>query len=547
MKKILYIICAVLGLSSCNDFLTTDANDFLNEKNIYKNEKSCFAGLTGIYDVLGSRYLYGEHFWDYLDAGNDLISYNRYLAIDYVDIRLNNYNSNAIELRDAWANLYDGINRANDYIKRISASDASLCGGEARKAQFIGEAKALRALFYMNLVSFWGEVPLRLTPTHDLTTQKLKKSPQIDIYNQIIIDLKDAEKSCMSAAELNAPGRISKTTVQALLARTYMWMSGYPVNANKWQEALQSALEVKASNLHKLYESKDSSYQSLFINTCSNKYDLVSRENMFEAELYGNGLDVTNEAGFLGAMIGIIQTDLESKNYAYAYAFLDGTRILFNKYEKDDERRYWNFATYKLENNSSTHLNKKVYFTPEQFEALTDEANAKNYNANAAKWRREYDLVGSNKNQTSINFPIMRYADVLLMIAESANELGGANNQVIALNALNEVRKRANASIITSMDQATLRSIIRDERARELCYEGNRRMDLRRWGRDVFFNSIRALKSTDIDPVSGKQVGYSTSNVRARAAVNLADKHIYFPIPQSEINVNNICGQNEGW
>lgn len=545
MKKILYIICAVVGLSSCNDFLSTDANDFLNEKNIYNNEKSCFAGLTGIYDVVGSRFLYGQYFWDYLDAGNDLLSYNRYLGIDYVDIRLNNYNTNAPELKDAWANLYDGVNRANDYIKRISAIDASACGGDAKKAQYIGEAKALRALFYMDLVSFWGEVPLRLVPTEDLKTQKLKKSSQIEIYNQIVADLKDAENSCASAADLNAPGRVSKTTAQALLARAYTWMSGYPVNANKWQEALNCALAVKNSNLHKLYEASDSSYQRMFINTCSNKYDLKSKESMFEAELYGNGFDVTNEAGYLGSMIGIIQTDMESKNYAYSYSFLDGTRILFNKYEKNDERRYWNFATYKFENDKIAHISKKTYYTAAQFEALTDEVNATNQSANAAKWRREYDPAGTNKNQTAINFPIMRYSDVLLMIAEAANELGGADNQIIALNALNEVRKRANASIITSMDQASLRNIIRDERARELCYEGNRRMDLRRWGRDTFFNSIRALKSTEI--VNGKQVGYATTNVRARAAVNLADKHIYFPIPQSERNVNGLCDQNEGW
>lgn len=545
MKKIYYLICIALGLSSCNEFLNTDVYGFLDEKGIYQNEKSCFAGLTGIYDVLGSKGIYGQNFYDQLDAGNDLIAYNRYNNIDNPDIRLNNYNSTAQELFDTWTALYDGINRANDYIARITDKDASACGGDEKKAQFIGEAKALRALFYMNLVSFWGDVPLRLEATKDLSTQKLKRTPQAEVYNQIVLDLKEAIEGCATASKLNSPGRISKTTAQALLARAYVWMSGYPVNANKWEDALQTAMAVKTSNEHKLYEAADSSYQRLFTNMCSNKYDLKSRESMFEVEFYGNGLDVTNEAGTLGANIGIIQTDMESKNYAYAYSFLDGTRILFNKYEKNDERRYWNFATYKLDNDKVTHLNKKTYLTPDKFEAITDEANATNQIANAAKWRREYDSSMA-KTQTSINYPVMRYSDVLLMIAEAANEIGGAENTKIAIDALNEVRKRANASIISlSTNQTSLRNIIRDERARELCYEGNRRMDLRRWGRDVFFNSIRALKSTEI--ANGKQVGYAITNVRARAAVNLSDKHIYFPIPERERNVNDICGQNEGW
>lgn len=545
MKKIYYLICIALGLSSCNEFLNTDVYGFLDEKYIYQNEKSCFAGLTGVYDILGSKGLYGQNFYDQLDAGNDLVSYNRYNNIDYPDIRLNNYNGTAQELFDTWTALYDGVNRANDFISRISAKDASACGGAEKKAQFIGEAKALRALFYMNLVSFWGNVPLRLEAAKDLSTQKLKRAPQADIYNQIVLDLKDAIEGCATASQLNTPGRISKTTAQALLARAYMWMSGYPVNANKWDDALKSAMAVKTSNEHKLYEATDSSYQRLFINMCSNKYDLKSKESMFEVEFYGNGLDVTNEAGTLGANIGIMQTDMESKNYAYAYSFLDGTRILFNMYEKNDERRYWNFATYKFENDKVNHISKKIYLTPDKFEEITDESNAKGYNANAAKWRREYDSSMA-KTQTSINFPVMRYSDVLLMIAEAANELGGAENAKTAIDALNEVRKRANASIISlSTNQAILRNIIRDERARELCYEGNRRMDLRRWGRDVFFNSIRALKSTEI--VNGKQVGYATTNVRARVAVNLSNKHIYFPIPERERNVNDICGQNEGW
>src|SRR5699024_2242497 len=127
--------------------------------------------------------------------------------------------------------------------------------------------------------AFWGEVPLRLEVVRDLSHQQLKKSPQTEIYKQIIQDLLDAEPVCLSADELNAPGRISRTTVQALLARAYMWQAGYPVEADTWGEALKWAREVKNSNLHRLYQEVDgvNGYQAMFINMCSNKYDLTYR------------------------------------------------------------------------------------------------------------------------------------------------------------------------------------------------------------------------------------------------------------------------------
>ena len=129
----------------------------------------------------------------------------------------------------------------------------------------------MRAPYYKNLGMFWGEVPLRLTATRDLKSQKLKRSPQIDIYNQIISDLEEAEKGCLTADELAQAGHISVTTAQALMARAYMWMSGYPVYADKWNEALTYARKVRDSELHELVQDRGdlNVYEALFIVLCS--------------------------------------------------------------------------------------------------------------------------------------------------------------------------------------------------------------------------------------------------------------------------------------
>jgi len=541
MKNIIYTAgLAMLILSSCN-FLDTDVYGDLNEHSLYHDEISCMAGLSGIYDKLGAEGTYALNLWAGLDAGSDILVYNRSYGRDNMEVYNYNYNNTNSTIERTWQDLYEGINRANDYIITLNERTEEECGGAPKKAMFLAEAKALRALYYMNLVAFWGEVPLRLEVVRDLSHQQLKKSPQVDIYKQIIKDLLDAEKGCRPADELNAPGRISQTTAQALLARAYMWQAGYPVEADTWGEALKWAREVKKSKLHQLYKDVDgvNGYRALFINMCSNKYDLTYRESMFEVEFYGNGLDKTNEAGRVGLYLGISQGNTTDSDVPFAYAWYDGTRLLFRMYEEKDNRKWWNFGDYSYK--TIDGKTQKVMFTEEE--------KAKKKDGNPGKWRAEYDPVRPwSKNSSSINFPIMRYSDVLLMIAECINEVEGGPTQE-AIEALNEVRLRAGVDKVALEDFSDVdefREFIRAERTRELCFEVPRHMELRRWGKEYFMNRIRMLADQSYDE-EGAKIGYDLADAKAVPALNIAEKHLYLPIPQAELNTNPTCGQNENW
>lgn len=528
MKNFCYTIIfgLMMPLTSCN-FLETDTYDYLDESDLYQTEESCKAGLAGVYDVLGAIGCYGLNLWGDLDGGTDIMVYNR----DNNSIHVPSYNYNHTDnaLKVSWIALYDGINRANNFIQLIESRTDEECGGSAKKAMYLGEAKALRAVFYLNLVAFWGEVPLRLTPNKDLSNQLQAKATQKEIYAQIIADLKDAEESCLSARDLDTPGRISQTTAQALLARAYLWQSGYPVQANTWKEALEYARKVRDSRIHRLHQQTDgvNGYHALFIKMCSNQYDLATRESMFEVEFYGNGLEQTNETGRLGLYNGVQQQNA-SDDHAYAYGFYDGTKYLFSLYEAEDARRWWNIADY-----SYSLVDGVVTEVPRSTSAK---------DGNCAKWRAKYIPERPlAHNNSSINFPIMRYSDVLLMIAECANELEGVTDE--AITAINQIRTRAGASTIeaANFNQESFRQFIRDERTRELCYEVPRRMELRRHGVAYFRNQLNILRSSDL------KLGYDPDNVRSLPAYNFADKHIYFPIPQSELNVNTLCEQAQGW
>lgn len=559
MKKLIYTLLFAVCCTSCS-FLDTKIYDNPEGDDIYKDETSCMAGLAGIYDILGNSALYGQNLWADLDAGTDIMVYNRAYGKDYLYVCMYNYNNTEQNLNNTWKALYTGIDRANDFLDQLSRLSDEQCGSKEKKAMFEGEAKALRALLYMNLVAYWGEVPLRITPTKDLTTQLLKKSSQEKLYEQIVSDLLDAEKGCRPADELKAPGRISQTTAQALLARAYMWQAGYPVYADTWKEARAYAKKVIDSNLHRLYEEKSSDsnypngYQALFINMCSNKYDLTARESMLEVEFYGNGLDASNESGKVGLYNGVTQSATYDPAVPFAYGWYNATHLLLRLYdkkyevasddkkEKGDARKWWNLADFTWKADEANKVVNKVAFT----EAQKNENNRKTC---PGKWRAEYDPIRPwARNNSSINFPVMRYSDVLLMFAEAENEVNGPTQ--VAVDAINKVRKRAEASEIelSKFDQESLRQFIFEERTRELCFETPRHMELRRMGKDFFFRHVSDLKSQDMYPDGKKRiVGYPLDDIAAVPAINIADKHIYLPIPQCELNTNTICGQNTGW
>ena len=162
------------------------------------------------------------------------------------------------------------------------------------------------------------------------------------------------------------------------------------------------------------------------------------------------------------------------------------------------------------------------------------------YSRMCAKWRREYEPDKKNKNFTLVNFPILRYADVLLMVAECENEIHGGPT-ALAYQCINEVRKRAGISSLSGLDQENFRNAVKDERAMELCFEMTRRFDLIRWG--DFKKNMNELAAR---AKSGTNWNLGPSNVYTYFQVS--DAYNYFPIPSNEMAINKkITVNNPGW
>lgn len=241
-----------------------------------------------------------------------------------------------------------------------------------------------------------------------------------------------------------------------------------------------------------------------------------------------------------------------------------------NEIKLKDSRFLWNIApfVYMEKNGKNTgvtgrkfyeqgmrdefkkHDNGRSYsFEDVTWASNTDEPKEGDYDYNStfttniaracAKYRREYEADKKDKNNTAINFPILRYSDVLLMAAEAENELKGPTED--AYEYLNDVRKRAGAKKIENLNKETFRQMVKDERGRELCFEYTRRFDLIRWGEYV--ENMKALVN---NARAGGEWNQGPTNVYTY--FNISDTYNYFPIPDAELAVNKaITTNNPGW
>lgn len=604
MKALKYLsFILLIGFSSCKKFLDTKPTTAAPEY-YYSTESEMNAALTGVYDVMGSENVYGNSIFTRITAATDESYYQR--NTQSTGIQVLNFDASDSDVRLLWKSLYEGIERANLILANINKPAMD----QTKRNVLEGEALFLRAYYHFVLVSNWGDVPLIIKPTSSITSTDVTRTPAKDVYTQIIADMTKAEGLVKPISELGFAGRVSKSAVQGILARVNLYMAGFPVNdATRYAEALKWAKMVVASvGVHSL----NPDYKQIFINYAQDKYDI--KESIWEVEFWGNRIgNAYTEAGRVGNTNGIL---CSNEKEGYSYGFIAATPTLFKLYENGDLRRDWAVAPFKYVGATT---------------ARTNWTTAEIYQRNAGKFRREYELLEKQKNYTPENFPLLRYSDVLLMLAEADNEVNGLPSAE-AVNAVNLVRKRAfgktlsgeqvrtitvtaggtgylatnlptvtitgggatrnatatvtiasgkitainitdNGAFYTSAPTVTITGgagsgatatatisvandealktaqtsskvaftqVIKNERAKELCFEALRRYDLIRWG-DFMTN----MQSTAAEITAGAPTNFKYS---ALAGNNANVRHLLLPVPLYETSVNPaLLPNNTGW
>ncbi len=392
MKKIkIFIFTALAFITlSCNKALELNPTDFSSPENYYNTEQQLNFALNGIYGVLRGSSMYGGNLNSSLAHPSDEALW-RYNTAGATGFEFLTYNSSAPLISSFWGNLYNGINLSNLLLENIDKANAS----EESKKVIRGEALFLRAYYYFLLVDHFGGVPLKLKSSQSPDRPEdvaLPRSSVAQVYEQITKDMIEAEALVQPITAFNHSGRVTQTVVQGILARVYLTMAGAPLrDVSKYADAKLWAGKVIDSGLHSL----NPNYKQIFVNHCRDLYD-----------------NKTNES-FPGFCVDNYHT----------------TAKLYNLYQENpnDLRRDVSIASYRYVGTNSL----PVLYTASQI-----------YERATAKWRREYEtLLPRSRANTSTNFPLLRYADVLLMYAEAENELNGPTQD--ALDKINLVRRRA--------------------------------------------------------------------------------------------------------
>jgi tetratricopeptide (TPR) repeat protein len=465
----LYTALLVFTLASCEEaFLDLAPISSANANTFYETPSDMLLALNGAYGALQLPGQYGNFFIVSEIPSDDTApplsgSITNQDEFDKFYLRT----TNPI-LAERWSDGYRGIYRCNTLLDRILIVPME----ETLKMRFIGEAKFLRALMYFNLVRIFDGVPLVLKEIKNTEEgYDYGRASAMEVYAQIIKDLEEAELTLPQTYAGTDVGRATSGAAKAVLGKVYLTLKQYPEAENK----LKEVMEMESQGTYGLLPN----YADVFKTANKN-----GKESVFAVQY---------TKGNLG----------EGSGFANLYApQVSGNAVIL--FGGDGNNR----PTTDLEN---------AY---EQGDVRKDVSMASSYvNEQGAKidfyYVKKYAGTPVVKYDSEDNWPVIRFADVILMYAEALNETGKTSE---ALPLLNRIRERAKLLAKETLAQQEMRFALEQERRVELAFEGHRWFDLIRTGR-----ALEVLNS------KASTIGIANT---------LTEKNLIFPVPQSQIDVN---------
>lgn len=477
MKYIINIVIftAILLAGCSNDFIDLKPIDTVSVDVLYETDNDFKDAVIGCYSLLQNQYR--NNFWQYDLASDDA---KHQWASEDIRLRLDQYtyqNNEGLFL-NSWSNYYEIIFQVNTILSKISGTNPSIV---TNKERHIAEAKFLRASSYFDLVRIFGDVPLINAVISDDEAHNLGRESTDKIYEFIISDLQDAEKDLPESYSGADVGRVTKGAIKAILGKVYLTKNDFPNAESKLMEVTSMGYAL-LSNYNDLWDYTKDEHHSEYI------FDIEFERDIQEGSNY------TNE--FAPSDDGVLEF----------YDIIGGTGnsntpsdSMFLIWEDEDLRKNVSVARGFTDNDGN--------YIP-----LTGAVGALSFT-------KKYITSITQGGDGPANWKVIRYGDVLLMLAEALNENGKTNEALVYLN---QIRTRAGLEEYSDLTQVVARKKIYLERRFELSFEGHRWFDLVRTGRSFEVLESLGMKS------------YMT----------------LFPIPLDQMKIMKnptIFPQNPGW
>ena len=579
MKKIIIylatMLLAAMTFTGCYD-LETYPGDKVNEGTFYKTGDHAHQGLMGIYGMLRLNEAYGYQFcFDHL--GDIAYGYNYYMMF------LATYTDRDGTIQAHWQTFYDGIHRVNTFIRSVKGMRGIITDEQIN--EYVAEAKFLRAMFYFSLTDLFGGVPYYDESTNvneEFMNLKQPRSSLEEVRAHILEDLDEAIKYLPVEHAASEYGRATKGAAYALRGKVHLY-------DKEWQSAINDFEEIVYNKSNNYGYALDDDYARVFklYNGAKSPETVFSIQNKSGVGTE-YGMQIQALMGCRGAYGRCWNNTVPSTQLVDMYEFKDGRPFnwdeIFPGYNAMTPEQRKELLSVEMDG-SGTIVGLREADTAKILSAYTcrdprlmatvivpyshymgnigrttnvdlifalDHNLAGNANGgtiqNNAGWvsylYRKFVTEGdqggaiSNRLHTPFAFPLIRFADVLLMLSEAYNEAGQLDK---AVTEFNKVRARVGMPglnsgpawmVVSNKEQMAER--IRKERAVEFAGEGLRFSDLRRWGYEI---AHKTLNNVDAVNIYGEPI-YTHL---------FTERDMLWPIPGVERERNKELTQNPGW
>ena len=579
MKKIIIylatMLLAAMTFTGCYD-LETYPGDKVNEGTFYKTGDHAHQGLMGIYGMLRLNEAYGYQFcFDHL--GDIAYGYNYYMMF------LATYTDRDGTIQAHWQTFYDGIHRVNTFIRSVKGMRGIITDEQIN--EYVAEAKFLRAMFYFSLTDLFGGVPYYDESTNvneEFMNLKQPRSSLEEVRAHILEDLDEAIKYLPVEHAASEYGRATKGAAYALRGKVHLY-------DKEWQSAINDFEEIVYNKSNNYGYALDDDYARVFklYNGAKSPETVFSIQNKSGVGTE-YGMQIQALMGCRGAYGSCWNNTVPSTQLVDMYEFKDGRPFnwdeIFPGYNAMTPEQRKELLSVEMDG-SGTIVGLREADTAKILSAYTcrdprlmatvivpyshymgnigrttnvdlifalDHNLAGNANGgtiqNNAGWvsylYRKFVTEGdqggaiSNRLHTPFAFPLIRFADVLLMLSEAYNEAGQLDK---AVTEFNKVRARVGMPglnsgpawmVVSNKEQMAER--IRKERAVEFAGEGLRVSDLRRWGYEI---AHKTLNNVDAVNIYGEPI-YTHL---------FTERDMLWPIPGVERERNKELTQNPGW
>ena len=559
--KYLYLVVLVSGFVACSDVLEEVPVSQASPENSFKTEANAISAIVGVYSALHLKGIYGQ---SQLEFSTDETYAGK--KVPRSGFNLYTFTADNIEVvLPIWRDHYKGINQANQAISNIPNVDMDV----AERNTLVAEAKFIKALLYFNLIRYFGDVPYKETETTSLNDLNIPRTPVATIYENIIKDLEYGVVHLKVKTD-GLAGHATQDAAKTLLASIYLTRGSMAKRDNTGDKgtadfalAAKYSKEVIDSNRYRLCLY----FPDAFIVENKNNDEIVF-DVQFKApglgvgSVIGKNMGISSDASGVGNLSnGGSQASIRACHYhEYYYETADSIRM------------QWTNARIQI----ITATGKYKIISAVSTNPPTAAGKFRRYPVRDPSFSVKYD------SDYDLNWPIFRYAEVLLIYAEALNETSGPTQE--AIDALNMLRDRARnvnvggvhndvlprsltlqkstglVDLTLSNPLVSTQEAFRDyivlERSRELSSEGKRWFDLVRWG--TLKSTLRGInekctaKISETPPVevpaitATKWRNYWNGRIDEWNEITgaLQDYHMLLPIPNSERLANPSIGEN---